>query len=82
MKAAQSELVRSAAEEELQAQIDLAQHIEVIANKQSSAVGIKNIRQSRQRARNQAHIDFVKEVQMHSANKETHSAKKEVTNHE
>ena len=75
MKAAQSELVRSAAEEELQAQIDLAQHIEVIANKQSSAVGIKNIRQSRQRARNQAHIDFVKEVQMHSA-------KKEVTNHE
>lgn len=75
MKAAQSELVRSAAEEELQAQIDLAQHIEVIANKQSSAVGIKNIRQTRQRARTQTHIDYVKEVQ-------THSAKKEVTNHE
>lgn len=75
MKAAQSELVRSAAEEELQAQIDLAQHIEVIANKPSSAVGIKNIRQSRQRARNQAHIDYVKEVQ-------PHSAKKEVSNHE
>lgn len=73
MKAAQSELVRGAAEEELQAQIDLAQHIEVIANKQSSAVGIKNIRQTRQRARNQAHIDYVKEV---------HSAKKEVTNRE
>ena len=62
MKAAQSELVRSAAEEELQAQIDLAQHIEVIANKQSSAVGIKNIRQSRQRARTEAHIDYVREV--------------------
>lgn len=73
MKAAQSKLVRSAAEEELQAQIDLAQHIEVIANKPSSAVGIKNIRQSRQRARNQAHIDYVKEV---------HSAKKEVANRE
>ena len=80
MKAAQSELVRSAAEEELQAQIDLAQHIEVIANKQSSAVGIKNIRQTRQRARNQTHIDYVKEV--HFASKETHSAKKEVTNYE
>lgn len=75
MKAEQSELVRSAAEEELQAQIDLAQHIEVIANKPSSAVGVKSIRQSRQRARTQAHIDYVKEVQ-------THSAKKEVTDHE
>ena len=73
MKAAQSELVRSAAEEELQAQIDLAQLIEVIANKPSSAVGIKNIRQSRQRARTQAHIDYVKE---------THFAKKEVSSHE
>ena len=80
MKAAQSELVRSAAAEELQAQIDLAQHIEVIANKQSSAVGIKNIRQSRQRARTQTHIDYVKEV--HSTNKETHFAKKEVSTHE
>lgn len=78
MKAEQSELVRSAAKEELQAQIDLAQHIEVIANKQSSAVGIKNIRQSRQRARNQAHIDYVNAV----CKKETHSAKKEVTKHE
>ena len=75
MKVAQSELVRSAAEEELQAQIDLAQHIEVIANKPSNAVGIKNIRQTRQRARTQTHIDYVKEVQ-------THSAKKEATNHE
>lgn len=78
MKAAQSELVRSAAEEELQAQIDLAQHIEVIANKPSSAVGIKNIRQSRQRARTQTHIDYVNAV----CKKEMHSAKKEVTNHE
>lgn len=67
MKVAQSELVRSTAEEELQAQIDLAQHIEVIANKQIEAVGVKNIRQSRQRARNRAHIDYVKE---------THFAKK------
>ena len=73
MKATQSELVRSAAEEELQAQIDLAQHIEVIANKQSSAVGIKNIRQTRQRARSQAHIDYVNEM---------HFAKREVTSHE
>lgn len=73
MKATQSELVRSAAEEELQAQIDLAQHIEVIANKQSSAVGIKNIRQTRQRARSQAHIDYVNEM---------HFAKREVANHE
>ena len=73
MKAAQSALVRSAAEENLQAQIDLAQRIEVIANKQPGAVGIKNIRQSRHRARNQAHIDYVKE---------THFAKKEVTGHD
>ena len=78
MKAVQSELVRSAAEKELQAQIDLAQHIEVIANKPSSAVGIKNIRQSRQRARTQIHIDYVNAVRK----KETHFAKKEVTDHE
>ena len=78
MKAAQSELVRSAAEEELQAQIDLAQHIEVIANKQSSAVGIKNIRQSRQRARTQTHIDYVNAV----CKKEKHFAKKEEIDHE
>ena len=73
MKVAQSELVRSSAEEELQAQIDLAQHIEVIANKEIETVGVKNIRQSRQRARNQAHIDYVKE---------THFAKKEVASHD
>lgn len=80
MQTTQSELVRSAAADNLQAQIDLAQHIEVIANKQPGSVGVKNIRQSRQRARTQAHIDYVKEV--HFANKETHSAKKEVTNRE
>ena len=73
MKATQSELVRSVAEEELQAKIDLAQHIEVIANKQAGAVGIKNIRQTRQRARSQAHIDYVNEM---------HFAKREVANHE
>jgi len=78
MKAAQSELVRSTAEEELQAQIDLAQHIEVIANKPSSTVGIKNIRQSRQRARNQSHINYVNAV----CKKEMHSTKKEVANDE
>ena len=65
LQSAQSELVRSATEENLQAQIDLAQHIEVIANRQSGNVGIKNIRKSRQRARTQAHIDYVKEVTNH-----------------
>ena len=65
MQTAQNELVRSATEDNLQAQVDLAERIEVIANKQYGDVGIKNIRKSRQRARNQAHIDYVKEVTSH-----------------
>ena len=65
LQAAQSELIRSASADNLQAQIDLAQHIEIIANKQYGDVSIKNIRKSRQRARNQTHIDYVKEVANH-----------------
>ncbi len=65
MQATQNELIRSAVADNLQAQVDLAEHIEVIANKQYGDVGIKNIRKSRQRARNQAHIDYVKEVTGH-----------------
>ena len=62
LQAAQSELIRSATADNLQAQIDLAQHIEVIACKQPGSVGIKDIRQTRKRARTQTHIDFVKEA--------------------
>ena len=65
MQATQNELIRSAVADNLQAQVDLAEHIEVIATKQYGDVGIKNIRKSRQRARNQAHIDYVKEVTSH-----------------
>lgn len=65
LQAAQSELIRSATADNLQAQIDLAQHIEVIACKQPGSVGIKDIRQTRKRARAQTHIDYVKEAASH-----------------
>ena len=62
MQKAKKQTVNAAAAENLQAQIDLAEHIQVIAAKgKQTDVGIKNIRSTRKREQARTHIDFVKE---------------------
>ena len=62
MQKAKKQTVHAAAAENLQAQIDLAEHIQVIASKgKQTDVGIKNIRSTRKREQARTHIDFVKE---------------------
>ena len=62
MQKAKKQTVNAAAAENLQAQIDLAEHIQVIASKgKQTDVGIKNIRSTRKREQARTHIDFVKE---------------------
>ena len=59
---AKKQTVHAAAAENLPAQIDLAEHIQVIASKgKQTDVGIKNIRETRKREQARTHIDFVKE---------------------
>ena len=62
MQKARKQTVNAATAENLQAQINLAEHIQVIAaqNRQTD-VGIKNIRNTRKREQARTHIDFVKE---------------------
>ena len=58
--------VNAATADHLQAQIDLAERIQVIANKENqSDVDIKNIRSTRKREQSRTHIDFVKEGKNH-----------------
>lgn len=56
------ELVRAATEPNLQAQIELASHIEAIISSAGSHgnIDIKGIRKSRQRERDKNHVDYVK----------------------
>lgn len=63
MQTVQKELVRAAKEPNLQAQIELANHIEAIVSSTGSHgdVNIKGIRGSRQRERNRSHVDYVKD---------------------
>ena len=62
MQKARKQTVNAAAAENLQAQIDLAEHIQAIAAKgKQTDVGIKNIRRTRKREQARTHIDFVKE---------------------
>ena len=62
MQKAKKQTVNAATAENLQAQIDLAEHIQVIASKgKQTDVGIKNIRKNRKREQARTHIDFVKE---------------------
>ena len=62
MQQARKQTVTSATADNLQAQIDLAEHIQVIAAKgKQTDVGIKNIRSTRKREQAKTHIDFVKE---------------------
>ena len=56
------QIVNAATAEYLQAQIDLAEHIQVIANKEKQRdVEIKNIRSTRKREQVRTHIDYIKE---------------------
>ena len=62
MQKARKQTVNAAAAENLQAQINLAEHIQVITSQRKQTdVGIKNIRSTRKREQARTHIDFVKE---------------------
>lgn len=62
MQKARKQTVNAAAADNLQAQINLAEHIQVIASQgRQTDVGIKNIRSTRKREQARTHIDFVKE---------------------
>ena len=57
----QKKLIHNAAERSLQAKVDLAAHIETIANSKESAVnsGLKNIRKTRRKERIRQHTVFI-----------------------
>ena len=62
MQTARKQTINAAAAENLQAQINLAEHIQVIASQgRQTDVGIKNIRNTRKREQARTHMDFVKE---------------------
>ena len=61
MQESQKELVKNAAEENLQAKIDLAEHIQAISGEKSSDnVDIKGIRQTKRKEQARQHKDYVK----------------------
>lgn len=63
MKTVQRNIVKSVAEDNLQAQISLAEHISTIANNATrhKEVNLKDIRKNRQREQRKTHIDCMKE---------------------
>ena len=59
-------IVNAATADNLQAQIDLADHIQVIANKdRQTDIDIKGIRSTRKREQHRTHIDYVKEGKLY-----------------
>lgn len=64
MRRGQKELVKAAAVNNIQAQINLVQSIEVIAasTKRSDKVNVKSIRNTRQREQTKHHIDYVRDI--------------------
>ena len=62
MQTSQKAIVKAAEQENLQAQINLAQHIEAIAQNASShaKVDVKNIRNARRREKSKSHVDYMK----------------------
>lgn len=63
MQKTRKNTVAAATADSLQAQIDLAEHIQVIAAQgKHSDVGLKNIRSTRKREQTRTHTDYVKEV--------------------
>ena len=63
LQTSQKTMVKDAESDNIQAQIDLAKHIEAIANSVcgTSDVNIKNIRNTRKREQSKKHIDYVKD---------------------
>lgn len=63
LKAAKKTIVKGAVRDNLQAQIDLAQHIEAIAHSVDghTDVHVKNIRNTRKREQSKYHRDYMKE---------------------
>lgn len=63
LQASQKTMIKNAENDNIQAQIDLAKHIEAIANSicGNSDVNIKNIRSARKREQSKKHIDYVKD---------------------
>lgn len=61
----QKELVKAAIEDNIQAQIDLAQSIEIIAATANNPdkVNVKSIRNTRQREQNKSHINYVRGIE-------------------
>lgn len=63
LQQARKHTVNTAAADNLQAQLDLAEHIQVIASQRKHTdVDLKNIRSTRKKERTKAHIDYTKEV--------------------
>lgn len=62
MQAAQRAIIKSATHENLQAKIDLAEHICTIASTANSSknIQIKSVRESRKRAQRKTHTDYMK----------------------
>lgn len=63
IKTAQQAVLKSTEDENIQAKIDLAEHIGIIANSINRGnIEIKNIRNNRKLEQNKKHIDYIKEV--------------------
>ena len=64
MQRGQKELVKAAVTDNIQAQINLAQSIEIIAAsaKSPNKINIKSIRNTRQREQTKNHIDYVRDI--------------------
>ena len=65
MQKTRKNTIAAATTDSLQAQINLAEHIQVIAGQSKhSDVGLKNIRSTRKREQTRAHLDYMKEGQI------------------
>lgn len=65
MQKAKKQIVSNAQEENLQAKIDVVEHIQVIANQERpTPININHIRSTRQKEQKRSHLDFVKESEV------------------
>ena len=66
MQKTRKNTIASATADSLQAQINLAEHIQVIASQtKHTDVGLKNIRSTRKKEQTRTHRDYVKEGHIH-----------------
>lgn len=62
----QRSIIKSAAKDNLQAQIELAKHIEnIVSGKDRGDVQVKNIRSARKREQTEHHRDYMEEAVKH-----------------